>query len=40
MILMYKITRSNYEEGQVLKEISVNLDWQRDIQEIEIDRDK
>ena len=37
---MYKIRRSNYEEGQGLKEISVSLDWQREIQEIESDRGK
>ena len=34
---MYKIRRSNYE-GQGLREISVNLDWQKDIQKIESDR--
>ena len=37
---MYKIRRSNYEEEQGLKEISVNLDWQRYKQEIESDRGK
>ena len=37
---MYKIRISTYEEGQGLKELSVNLDWQKDIQEIESDRSK
>ena len=37
---MFKVRRSNYEDGQGLKEISVNLDWQRDIQGIKSDKDK
>ena len=37
---MYKIRRYNYEEGQGLKKISVNLDWQRDVQKIDSDRGK
>ena len=37
---MYKIRKSTYEKRQGLKEISVILDWQRHIQEIESDRGK
>ena len=37
---MYKIRRSNYKEGQRLKSIGVNQDWQRNIQKIESVRGK